>query len=118
MSGLSIGLAFGLAAAGGVAGLALNFFGGMVSVFSRGAVPQPKSPLRDAFTGAVIGGVVGFGVGYGIEKLTEPKKPTPVIQNDDCSKTEQPEGSIVIRRNENGRSVCTVLNLNGMQPAR
>jgi hypothetical protein len=122
MSGLSLGLAFGLAAAGGIGAAALhvmgNFATGLVGVFARDPrLTKPQGNLAvSAFTGALIGGAVGYGAGWAIEKISEPPKPAPIVQNGDCDSVDQREGSIVIRRNENGRTVCTVLNINGLVP--
>lgn len=70
MSGLSIGLAFGLAAAGGVSGVLLSVYAGFVNMWTR----DPRLNINTAkagIVGAFMGAALGLGGGYLFEKGAE-----------------------------------------------
>lgn len=67
MSGLSIGLAFGLAAAGGVSGVLLSVYAGFIHMWTR----DPRMNINTAkagIVGAFMGAALGLGGGYLFEK--------------------------------------------------
>lgn len=67
MSGLSIGLAFGLAAAGGVSGVLLSVYSSFLNMWTR----DPRlniSTAKAGIVGAFMGAALGLGGGFLFEK--------------------------------------------------
>lgn len=111
MSGLTIGLAFGLAAAGGIGGYALsqfgNFAGGLVNLCARGELFKESNPGRDALIGAFAGAVLGLGIGTGIDVIRDDAPVQPVSVAEECV-ANAPEGkSVVLSRDSLGNPVCS-----------
>jgi hypothetical protein len=87
MDGLTLGLTFGLAVAGGVSGFVLNgmsnFATGLVGVFARDRKIVNKASggyVSSALIGAFAGAVLGFGIGKSIDYISAPS-PVSCPQN-------------------------------------
>ncbi len=108
MDGLTIGLAFGLAAGGGVAGLALNFAGDFVAGLGQAfGLPVKNDPAwKTALQGAFAGAVLGLAVGTGIDLLSDdaPAEPNVIEQ---CVENAPDGKSAVITRDDIGNPVCS-----------
>lgn len=67
MGGLTIGLAFGLAAAGGVSGVLLSVYAALANMWVRDSRLN-ISTAKAGLIGVVGGGLLGLAVGTAIEK--------------------------------------------------
>ncbi len=108
MTGLTIGLAFGLAAAGGIAFPVLNFGGQLTSALTRGWVKVKDEHMAvSALKGILGGAALGLALGTGVDYLDGDEVPTPMSVADKCA-LETPAGSeAVLGRDALGNMTCT-----------
>jgi hypothetical protein len=106
MSDLSLGLTFGLAAAGALAGAAYCAYSKIRTGINLGGIPaktlSPKYNFAAAIIGgAVLGGVAGFGVSKGVEWYNQPS----------CA---QKDGISITMKDSSGKKTCMSLGPNGL----